>query len=110
MNAYYENFQNKISNSRIIEGTFEELIPERTIGQKLSDAAARVGAKTKAILSSAFVRRFAKPASLALSLVGVAGIIGAIERGRIGVFAGLLAGLLLIALEGLALRGVKKEH
>lgn len=110
MNAYYENFQNKISNSRIIEGTFEELIPERTLGQKLSDAAARVGAKARAILSPAFVRRFAKPTSLALSLVGIAGIIGAIERGRIGVFAGLLGGLLLIALEGLALRGVKKEH
>ena len=103
MNAYYNDFQNKISDSRIIEGYFEELEPVKTIGQRMADA-------VKAIFSSALVRRFARPLSLTLSLVGVAGIIGAIERGRMGVFAGLLLGLLVIALEGLALRGLKKEH
>ena len=103
MNAYYNNFQNNISDSRIIEGYFEELEPRKTIGQRIADAA-------KALLSSAFVRRFAKPISLALSLVGVAGIIGAIERSRIGLFGGLLLGLLIITFEGLALRGVKKNN
>ena len=109
MNAYYDSFQNKISNSRIIEGYFEEVEQDKTFGQKLSDTAAQVGAKIKALLSSAFVRRFAKPISLALSLVGIAGIIGAIEQGRMGLFAGFLLGLLVIAFEGLALRGVKKK-
>ena len=103
MNAYYNNFQNRISDSRIIEGYFEELEPVKTIGQRMANAA-------RALLSSALVRRFAKPLSLALSLSGVAGIIGAIERGRMGVFAGLLIGLFVIAFEALALRGLKKEH
>lgn len=110
MNAYYDNFQNKISNSRIIEGYFEELAPKRALRKRLSDAAVAANTKAKAILSSAVVRRFAKPISLALSLVGVAGIIGAIERDRMGLFAGLFLGSLLIALEGLALRGLKKEN
>ena len=110
MNAYYDNFQNKISNSRIIEGYFEELEPGKTLREKIVDAVYLVRAKAKALLSSAFVRRFAKPASLALSLVGVAGIIGAIEAGHMGIFAGLLLGLLLISLEGIALRGIKKEN
>lgn len=109
MNAYYDNFQNKISNSRIIEGYFEEIESSKTLRERIANAAAWARAKGKALLCSAFVRRFAKPASLALSLTGVAGIIGAIETGRMGVFAGLLLGLFLISLEGLALRGIKKE-
>ena len=103
MNAYYDNFNYNISDSRIIEGYFEELEPVKTIGQRVSDAA-------RALLASTLVRRFAKPVSLALSLVGVAGIIGAVERGRMGAFAGLLFGLLLVGFESLALRSLRKEH
>ena len=110
MNAYYDNFQNKISNSRIIEGYFEDLTPDKTLWKKLLDTAASIVAKAKALLSSTVVRRFAKPVSLALSLFGVAGIIGAIEQGRLDLFAGLLLGLLVITFEGLALRGAKKEN
>ena len=102
MNAYYDHFNNQISNSRIIEGYFEEIAPRKTIWQQALE-------KAKAIATSRAVRRFAKPVSLSLSLFSLAGVIGAIESGRMGLFAGLLIGVLIIALQALAFRGIKKR-
>ena len=102
MNAYYDNFKNKISDSRIIEGYFEEILPRKSVWKKLCRGA------TAALKSSA-VRRFAKPVSLALSLLLVLGVIGAMESGRMPLWTGLLVGGLVIALEALALRGVRSR-
>ena len=102
MNAYYDNFKNQISNSRIIEGYFEEVKPSENLWQKLAN-------KAKAIAKSTFVRRFAKPVSLSISLLSVGLIIGAIEQGRMGLLSGLLAGGLVITFEALALRGIKSR-
>ncbi|MBQ7173232.1 MAG: hypothetical protein IJR88_03865 [Clostridia bacterium] len=102
MNAYYDNFQNQISNTRIIEGYFEEIKPRESVWKKLCQ-------KAKAIASSPAMRRFAKPVSLTLSLLFSACVIGAIESGRMGIGTGLLLGGLIVAFEALALRGVKSR-
>lgn len=102
MNAYYDNFNRQISDSRIIEGYFEEIQQRESLWKRLCK-------KAKAVLGSVLVKRLAKPVSLALSLAAVTLIVGAIEGGRMGLGAGLLAGGFVIALEALALRGIKSR-
>lgn len=102
MNVCYDDFRNNISDSRIIEGYFEEIQPKESFWKKACE-------KSKAILTSSVVRRFAKPVALSVSLLSVGAIIGGIESGRMGLGTGLLVGGLIIAFEALALRGIKRR-
>ena len=100
MNAYYDDFSKIISNSRIIEGTCEDLAPRTTIGERLRSATFSLLRAARRVAAS----RFFAPATLAFTLVGVAAIVGAVERGALRLFPALLLGLSLSALEGFVLR------
>lgn len=105
MNAYYENKGRFNSNSRTFEGYFTETKQSANL---LRDAAKKLLAYLTLllrVLTDSRVCRIAKAVSVAVSLVGFVGVIGAIEHGNLGMGTGLLIGASLLGLEYLCLRG-----
>lgn len=105
MNAYYENKGSFNSNSRIFEGYFTE--PERTsnwLRETLKKLVAFLYTLVR-VLTDSRVCRIAKAVSVAISLIGFVGVIGAIEHGTLGLGMGLLIGAFLLGFEYLCLRG-----
>lgn len=101
MNRFCEKEQVFHSNSRIFEGCFAEVAKERsTVGTML-----RTARRTfKKALASARVQRIAKVAAFTGCLVGMLGIIGAMEAGSLALGTGLILGIALLGLEYLCLR------
>lgn len=105
MNAYYENKGSFNSNNRIFEGYFTET---KQTSNLLRNAAKRLLAYLMLlvrVLTDSRVCRIAKAVSVAVSLVGFVGVIGAIEHGNLSIGTGLLIGAILLGVEYLCLRG-----
>ncbi len=105
MNAYYEKNGSYNSNSRIFEGYFTEVEVRTGRLQQVLKKASSCVASLLRTLSDSRVCRIAKAVTVAVSLVGFVGVIGAMERGSLGLGAGLLIGAGLVGLEYLCLRG-----
>ena len=104
MNAYYNQPERIDTNKRIIEAYFSDVTTAPGVFSRATDAfLAFLFAMWKALTSEA-ARRVAKALGVALSLVGLVGIVGAIERGTLGLGAGLLIGLAIVSIEYLCLR------
>lgn len=104
MNAYYDKNEQVYSNKGIMEAYFGESVKtvgglERALGAILSALSLILS-----ILTCDVVRRVAKALSVAVCLVGFVGVIGAMERGTLGLGLGILIGMLLLGLEVLCLR------
>ena len=104
MNAYYNNKRLVDSNNDIIEAYFTEKIIHRgaffrALEWLLALVFALIGS-----MCSAKARRIYRASAVALSLVGMIGVIGAMESGALGMGMGLLIGALFIGVELLALR------
>lgn len=98
MNASYEKNGRFDSNSRIFEGYCTECAPrESALSNTLSSL------REKA--ASLPLLRTLRALGTALSLVGFVGVIGAMEKGSLGLLSGLAIGALLIGVEYLCLRG-----
>ena len=92
------------SNSRIYEGYFSDKVKKaerlrRTVGTVLAFFLILYR-----ILTGARVRSLVRGGCVALCLVGLTGVIGAVELGRIGLSSGLAIGAFLTCLEFLLLR------
>ncbi len=110
MNRYMEHSTDFNSNKRIIEAYFgaSEARPSLTLRTRKC-----LLAILSAIISALTCERAKTlmcPISLSLCLFGFVGVIGAMERGTIGLGLGLLIGLCLIGLEYLCLRRVGKKR
>ena len=109
MNAYFEEKEVFNSNSRIFEGYFTETEAHTGRLQRAADKLfSRVSVFARALTDSR-VCRLIKAITVALSLIGFVGVIGAMERGGLGIGAGLLVGATLVALEYLCLRGRRQR-
>lgn len=104
MNTYYQNHSQISSNNDIFEEYFFG-------GARPVSARKRAADRVLAILSaiilffcSARVRTVARISVVALSLVVLVGIIGAVEHGTLSLGLGLLFGLGMVALEVSCLR------
>ncbi len=104
MNAYYDKNEQVCSNKGIMEAYFGEAVKtvspwDKMIGGILSVLSLIIG-----ILSGDVCRRIAKAFSVAVCLIGFVGVIGAMERGTLGLGLGLCIGMLLLVIEFLCLR------
>ena len=104
MNAYYQQNNRIHSNNDIFEAYFMEGAVRTGAFKKMLDQLLSVLATVLTFLASAPVVRFFRIGGTALSLVGLVGVIGAMECGTLGIGAGLLIGLALIGVEILCLR------
>ena len=104
MNAYYDYNERIDTNKRIIEAYFSDVTTAPSALSRAMDAMlAFLFAMWKA-LTSDVARRVAKAVGVAISLVGLCGIVGAIERGTLALGTGLIIGLALVGVEYLCLR------
>ena len=108
MNRYIEKNSEFNSNRRIFEAYYNEVARPESRLQKVLETLVSYILMLVHMLSSAQVKALIKVFTVAVSLVGLVGIIGAMEQGSLGLGTGLLIGSLLIALEYLSLRG--KAH
>ena len=109
MNAYFDNNGAFNSNSRIFEGYFTEA-ETRTSGlQRAAEKLFSRVADLARTLTDSRACRLIKAITVALSLIGFAGVIGAMERGSLGMGTGVLIGATLIGLEYLCLRGRRQR-
>ena len=104
MNAYFDKNSKIISNNRIIEAYFAESAKSPSRLEKAWDFIVTLFLSLLQALTSAKARRIARVAGVALSLVALAGVVGAIESGALALWAGLLIGLALVGVEYLCLR------
>lgn len=104
MNAYYNKNEAFDSNKRIIEAYFGESLKTAGTGQKVLDALFSWLSVFLRVLTCATARRIAKATAVAVTLVGFVGVIGAMERGVLGLGLGLAIGTILLGIEYLCLR------
>ena len=104
MNAYFDKNSKIISNNRIIEAYFAESAKSPSRLEKAWDLIVALLVSICQALASVKARRIAKVTVVALSLIALAGVIGAIESGFLALWAGLLIGLALVGIEYLCLR------
>ena len=104
MNAYFENNGSFDSNSRIIEAYFSETVKPVSRARRMGESLISLLSALITCLTSAKTRSIAKAVSVALSLVGFVGIIGAMEHGTLSIGMGLLIGVGLLGIEYLCLR------
>lgn len=109
MNAYFENNGAFNSNSRIFEGYFTESETRTSRLQRATEKLFFRMAVLTRTLTDSRVCRLVKAITVALSLIGFVGVIGAIEHGGLGMGAGLLIGATLVGLEYLCLRGRRQR-
>ncbi len=101
MNRFYEEERIFHSNSRIFEGRFAEVTEEKSsVGNVLHTAWKAV----KKVKASARVQRMAKAVAFTGCMLGMLGIIGAMEAGSLAIGTGLLLSVALLGLEYLCLR------
>ena len=107
MNAYYQKNSIVDSNNDIFEAYFLDGTARVGAWKKAADQVLSVLAAILTFLVSIPVRRALRVGGTAFSLVGMIGVIGAMESGALGLGAGLLIGLALISIEVLCLRNTK---
>ena len=104
MNAYFDKNNEVISNKRIMEAYFADSVKVHTRTKTVWSNLSALLISLWAILSSARVCRIARASAVALSLIALIGVVGAMETGALTLWAGLLIGLALVCVEYLCLR------
>jgi hypothetical protein len=103
MNTYFDRNEQINSNKRIMDAYFGERARCASRPSRAIEAVLSLLLRLWQLLTCATARRIARAASVAVSLVALVGVVGAIERGTLGVVAGLLLGVAVIAVEYLCL-------
>ena len=104
MNAYFEKNSSFNSNSRIIEAYFGESVRRSGRAQRVIEILLSMLSAMLSALVSTRAKCIYKALSVAITLVGFVGIIGAMENGTLGLGMGIFIGMLLIGVEYLCLR------
>ena len=104
MNAYYQQNARVNSNNDIFEAYFTEGTVRVSVWKRIADQLLAMLAALLTFAVSAPIRRFLRVGGTAISLVGIIGVIGAIECGTLGIGLGFLIGLGLVGFELFCLR------
>lgn len=104
MNAYFDKNECFDSNKGIIEAYFGESVKSTGAWDRMLELVSHWVAILLSVLTSDLCRRITKALSVAVCLVCFVGIIGAMERGTLGLGSGVCIGLLLLCIEVLCLR------
>ena len=104
MNAYFESNVDFNSNSRIIEAYFEESVRRQSSAKRVGDLLFGLLTAILSTLTCTKAKCIFKAVSVAVTLCGFVGIIGAMEHGSLGLGAGFLMGMGLVAIEYACLR------
>ncbi len=104
MNISYQKNSNIHSNNDIFEAYFEGSVVRVGAWHRILDRILAFLSHILLALTSARAKSILRAGGVALSLIGMVGVIGAMESGAISLFGGVLAGLLLIGVEYLCLR------
>lgn len=104
MNAYYNKNEQVYSNKGIMEAYFGESVKTVSGWERALEGILSVLALIASVLCSDLCRRIVKAFSVAVCLVGFVGVIGAMERGTLGLGIGILIGMSFLGIEALCLR------
>lgn len=99
MNTYYQQNSHISSNNDIFEEYFFGGARPVPAWKKAADRVLAILSAIILFLCNARVRTVVRVGAFALSLVGLIGVIGAVEHGTLSLGLGLLLGALLVALE-----------
>ncbi len=104
MNTYFEKNSDFNSNSRIFKNKFTQSAKPHGQARRSLDSFLFIIMSFLSEFPFASVLRILRVVGVAGSLIGFVGIIGAMERGSLGIGAGLLIGAILLGIEYLCLR------
>ena len=104
MNAYFDQNERIDTNKRIIEAYFTDISTSPAWPTRAADAMISFLFALWKALTCEVARRITKASCVAISFIGMIGVIGAMERGTLALWAGLLIGLALVGVEYLCLR------
>ena len=106
MNKYYVSNEQFNSNKRIFEAYYTETEVKPGFGKKAFEFFLTMFS----ILTCERARTLVHAIVISLSLIGLIGIVGAMENGTISMGAGILAALVLIGIEILSLKKSYNRH
>ena len=106
MNKYYVTNEQFNSNKRIFEAYYKEAEIKPSILQRVAD----FWLALLSVLTSERARTVAKAASVALCLIGLIGIAGAIENGTLSIGVGILVATVLLGIEFFSLKKSGKRQ
>lgn len=104
MNTYYQNHNQVSSNNDIFDEYFFGGAHPVSAWKKATDRVLAILSAIILFFCNARVRTVARISVVAISLVALVGIIGAVEHGTLSLGLGLLFGLSMVALEVSCLR------
>ena len=104
MNAYYNQKGYYNSNNDIFEAYFYGSAKAAPTWKRIADRLLAYLSIIISVLTCAAAKRLYKASSVALCLVGIVGLIGAMESGMLPLWLGILVSLPLLAVEFFTLR------
>ena len=109
MNRSYTKNDTFVSNNGIYDALYEDgAIGEKRLEKWLDNALCKLIALLQ-ILTGATARRLARVCGVVVSLIGMIGVAGAIETGRLSLVGGLLLAGLFVAAEYACLRPTRRK-
>lgn len=104
MNAYYDKTRENNSNNDILRAYLLGNAAPAPTWKRHADSLLAFFIALVSVLTSAAARRIYRVLSVALLLLSLICVIGAVESGALGLGSGFLFGAILLALEYLTLR------
>lgn len=104
MDIFYQQNSKIHSNNDIFEVYFEESVMRAGTLRRMLDRMLAFFSHMLLSLTSARAKAIFRVGGVAVSLVGMVGVIGAMESGAVSLLGGVLIGALLIGVEYLCLR------
>ena len=108
MNKTYDFSNDFTSNNGIYDAFYAEIAAPALSRGNAARAALEKAQKLHKIITGATAKRLAKVTGATLSILGVVGIAGGIQHGRISLLGGIAVAALCLCLEYACLKSVEK--
>ena len=109
MNKTYEISNNVRSNNGIYEAFYAEVVAPSFARKSNGFEAIQKLEKLRQILTGAVAKRLATVTGAALSILGIIGVAGGIQHGKISLAGGLLVAAICLGAEYLCLKSLEKN-
>ena len=110
MNKTYEISSNIHSNNGIYDAFYAEVVAPSFARKSTGFDALQKLEKLHRILTGAVARRLATVTGAALSILGIIGVAGGIQHGRISLAGGLLVAAICLGTEYLCLKSLERNN
>ena len=109
MNKVYDISENVYSNKGIYEAFYAEIVAPSLSREKAAYSWFKKLLKLRQILTCSVARRLLKVAGTTISILGIVGVAGGIQQGKISLLGGITVAAVCLGVEYLCLRSLERN-